>query len=184
MSKWWHFIYNFNLGKRKKSDGARPGKCGDDWTLKFHWWIWKSLRLSLCEQVHCHQKPSVFPIGPHAHYSILSLSSSLYWHFFSLARLFMDYPFRIQWYLERDLWWRKFCLGELGERHFKLFVFLLRVTLWKLRLVCSVDGVNTARFTTSCFHKMFAGGVSCVFSCLAHYGAHILHRLSSYENLS
>jgi hypothetical protein len=86
--------------------------------------------------------------------------------------------------LERDLWWRKFCLGELGNRHFELLVFLLRITLGKPRLVCSIDSVNTTRFTASCFHRMFAGGVSRVFSCLANYGTHILHKLFSYANLS
>jgi len=86
--------------------------------------------------------------------------------------------------LERDLRWRKFCLVDLGNRHFELLVFLLRITLGKPRLVCSIDGVNTARFTASCFHRMCAGGVSQVFSCLANYGAHILHKLFSYINLS
>lgn len=57
----------------------------------------------------------------------------------------------------------KFCLVYLGNRHFELLVFLLRITLGKPRLVCNIDGVNTARFTASCFHKMFAAGVSRVF---------------------
>jgi hypothetical protein len=30
----------------------------------------------------------------------------------------------------------------------------------KPRLVCSIDGVNATKFTASCFHRMFAGGVS------------------------
>jgi hypothetical protein len=57
------FDLNFNFGYINKSCGVRPRKYGGDWIVESHFWLEKSLHLSLCELAHHHSKAtSVSPI--------------------------------------------------------------------------------------------------------------------------